>query len=194
MIHIFQAALGGESAIEAIDVNDDRSSIHNLFLNSNSGDRDTQADPSNGLTLEDKIQKAFELPRLEKRHHEYACWLVKNVLLRGYLLVTDGHLCFWANIPSDEGDVKKSGFLKKRAVGPLKNTHSYWFVLKEDALNIYADSKSLYYPVTRIALRDVTKIEISNKKDFGFAVSTSLHTSTILKMLTRLFWNKRQSS
>ncbi len=112
---------------------DDRSSIHNLFLNSNSGDRDTQADPSTGLTLEDKIQKAFELPRLEKRHHgkkkynpltrgslflifliiEYACWLVKNVLLRGYLLVTDGHLCFWANIPSDEVNDTLCGNLLK---------------------------------------------------------------------------------
>ena len=56
-----------------------------------------------------QIQSAFDLPKGEEYcggesnsfyNQEFACWLIKSVLLRGYIFITTNHLCFYALLDS----------------------------------------------------------------------------------------------
>jgi sterol 3beta-glucosyltransferase len=46
---------------------------------------------------------------------EYPCWLLRSVLLEGYLYLTQGRICFFSYLPSNEGTVVRSGTLSKKA-------------------------------------------------------------------------------
>lgn len=108
------------------------------------------------LTIEEKLQLVFELPELEAYQKELACWLVRSVLLKGYMYITTHHICFYAALPTVPGSVRKEGFLMRKPLKLRTSTFStYWFVLKTDGLYIYPDSKQLYYPKTTIYLRFV---------------------------------------
>eukprot|EP00842_Homolaphlyctis_polyrhiza_P000415 jgi/Hompol1/1374/HPOL_003608-RA len=55
------------------------------------------AEPSpETLSVAEKIQRAFELPQVETYRGEFPCWLVRSVLLRGWMYLTDKHMCFFA--------------------------------------------------------------------------------------------------
>lgn len=52
------------------------------------------------LSVEEKLQMVFDLPEKEKYYKEFACWLVRSVLLKGYMYVTEKHLCFYSALPT----------------------------------------------------------------------------------------------
>ena len=58
------------------------------------------ADDTREMSAEEKIQIVFGLSSREKYLKEYACWLVLSVLLKGYLYVTEKHLCFYSALPT----------------------------------------------------------------------------------------------
>jgi hypothetical protein len=43
------------------------------------------------LSAAEKLQIVFELPSVDKYYKEFACWLVRSVLLKGHLYVTERH-------------------------------------------------------------------------------------------------------
>ncbi len=51
------------------------------------------------LSAEEKLKIVFDLPEIEKYYKEFACWLVRSVLLKGYLYVTEKHMCFYSSLP-----------------------------------------------------------------------------------------------
>ena len=61
----------------------------------------------------EKIRKLFDLPSAEKivtgmklqtsvLMVEFPAWLVKNVMIQGYMLLTEQHICFFAPLPKTD--------------------------------------------------------------------------------------------
>ena len=50
-------------------------------------------------SAEEKLQTVFDLPEKEKYYKEFACWLVRSVLLKGHLYITEKHMCFYSSLP-----------------------------------------------------------------------------------------------
>ena len=49
-----------------------------------------------------KLQEVFGLKEVEEVLAEMPCWLLRSVLLQGYMYLTSHHLCFFAHMPSRE--------------------------------------------------------------------------------------------
>jgi hypothetical protein len=91
-------------------------------------------------TVAEKLQYAFELPQVEEFKDEFACWLCRSVLLRGFIFLTDQHICFWANISGESERIQKASFLKKRSGVIVNSYYTSWFVLEKGMICSYADS------------------------------------------------------
>ncbi|KAI8852788.1 hypothetical protein BC829DRAFT_383798 [Chytridium lagenaria] len=148
---------------------DERSSIHGVVVHRTSEEEEEEWGKEE-MSVEEKIRIAFELPGLRK----FACWFVRSVLLKGYMYITENHICFYATLPTrDLGVIQKSGFLGKRPrTGTGFQTVTYWFTLKNDVLYYYEDSTSVYFPTGGIHLKDATRVEESKKRQNGFKIVT----------------------
>ncbi|KAI9745934.1 MAG: Sterol 3-beta-glucosyltransferase [Claussenomyces sp. TS43310] len=123
--------------------------------------------------LAERLMEIFEFDKPEDVIEEYPCWLMKSVLLQGYMYITTKHICFYAYLPKKSNEVVKSGYLQKRG---LKNPkyNRYWFRLKGDVLSYYSDPSDLYFPSGNIDLRYGISASIMEKdkaKDY-FTVIT----------------------
>ncbi|TPX46531.1 undecaprenyldiphospho-muramoylpentapeptide beta-N-acetylglucosaminyltransferase [Synchytrium endobioticum] len=118
----------------------------------------------------DRIQIAFDLPQMEPYKGEFACYLARSVLLKGYMFVTSDHICFYATLPRETA-ISKAGYLSKRS----STTHTYtnyWFLLKDDVLTFYANSTNIYFPFGSIDMKKVLSVEASKKRKNGFKIQT----------------------
>ena len=87
---------------------------------------------------------------------EFPAWLVKNVMIQGYMLLTERHICFFAPLPKTDvfppvfhmikvqGTVIKTGYLDKKSRNTPRR-HRHWFVLKNDVLSYFDDPSVLLY-------------------------------------------------
>jgi sterol 3beta-glucosyltransferase len=113
--------------------------------------------------LATRLMEIFGFEKPEKVVAEYPCWLLKSVLLQGYLYITKQHLCFYAYLPKKSHTVAKTGFLAKRGRTNSKYKR-YWFSLKGDVLSYYSDPSSLYFPSGHIDLRYGIAAAVSAEK------------------------------
>lgn len=102
--------------------------------------------------LAKKLAEVFEIEGIEEVVAEMPCWLLRSILLQGYMYLTNTHLCFFAHLPSREDQVLKSGTLNKKAQR-TKRWNKHWFVLKDDVLSWYHTSTDLYFPHGVLDLR-----------------------------------------
>jgi PH domain len=149
------------------DENDEDSSVESFDEDANetkpkltiSADSSPSRESAEKLSIDKKLQLVFELPEVEKYLKELACWLVRSVLLKGYMYITEHHICFYSSLPNIPGPVRKEGFLQRRSLKrPRSVFYTYWFVLKTDGLYIYSDAKQLYYPKSTIYLKNVLSV------------------------------------
>ncbi|KAG8220047.1 glycosyltransferase family 1 protein [Butyriboletus roseoflavus] len=94
--------------------------------------------------LAEKLKEIFVLEAIDEVLAEMPCWLLRSVLLQGYMYLTNSHLCFFAHMPSREDQILKSGTLSKRATR-TKRWIKHWFVLKNDTLSWYQSSSNPYF-------------------------------------------------
>ncbi|EJU00971.1 UDP-Glycosyltransferase/glycogen phosphorylase [Dacryopinax primogenitus] len=99
-----------------------------------------------------KLRDVFGLSDIEEVLAEMPCWLLRSILLQGYMYLTNAHLCFFAHLPTDEDQVLKSGTLSKRG-GRTKRWNKYWFILKNDVLSWYQSSADPYFPHGNLDLK-----------------------------------------
>ncbi|KZT52776.1 glycosyltransferase family 1 protein [Calocera cornea HHB12733] len=102
--------------------------------------------------LAQKLRDVFGLEDIEEVLAEMPCWLLRSILLQGYMYLTNAHLCFFAHLPTDEDQVLKSGTLSKRG-SRTKRWNKYWFILKNDVLSWYQSSADPYFPHGNLDLR-----------------------------------------
>ncbi|KAJ4489644.1 glycosyltransferase family 1 protein [Lentinula edodes] len=120
--------------------------------------------------LAEKLRDIFELDGIEEVQAELPCWLLRSVLLQGYMYLTNSFLCFFAHMPSREDQILKSGSLNKKAQR-TKRWVRHWFVLKNDALSWYQSSSDPYFPHGIVDLRYAISCEPSGER--GFRVRTN---------------------
>ncbi|KAI9809619.1 MAG: hypothetical protein M1825_000051 [Sarcosagium campestre] len=143
----------------------------------NDGVEEGDAKPT-GLAA--RLMEIFEFEKPEDVISEYPCWLLKSVLLQGYMYITTNHICFYAYLPKKSNTVVKSGYLSKRGRQNPK-FNRYWFALKGDVLSYYVDQSNLYFPSGNIDLRYGISASIIESKEKGkgspnFSVTTHQRT------------------
>ncbi|KAG1783622.1 glycosyltransferase family 1 protein [Suillus placidus] len=114
--------------------------------------------------LAGKLKEIFELNAIDEVLAEMPCWLLRSVLLQGYMYLTNSHLCFFAHMPSREDQILKSGTLSKRA-NHTKRWTKHWFVLKNDALSWYQSSSDPYFLNGIVDLRYAISCDPSGEKE-----------------------------
>ncbi|KAF7367251.1 Sterol 3-beta-glucosyltransferase [Mycena sanguinolenta] len=117
------------------------------------------------VRLAEKLKQVFELDGIEEVWAEMPCWLLRSVLLQGYMYLTNSYLCFFAHMPTREDQVLKSGSLNKKA-NRTKRWIKHWFVLKNDALSWYQSSSDPYFPHGIVDLRYAISCDAVNDKEF----------------------------
>jgi sterol 3beta-glucosyltransferase len=117
--------------------------------------------PSSSLAI--RLMEIFEFDKPEEVIEEYPCWLMKSVLLQGYMYITTKHICFYAYLPKKSNVVAKSGYLAKRGHKNPKYNR-YWFRLKGDVLSYYNDPSDLYFPHGNIDLRYGISAHVADEK------------------------------
>ncbi|KAI0932598.1 hypothetical protein AcW2_001180 [Taiwanofungus camphoratus] len=113
--------------------------------------------------LAEKLRDVFDLTGIQEVIAEMPCWLLRSVLLQGYMYLTDSYLCFFAHMPSREDQVLKSGSLSKKAQR-TKRWIRHWFILKNDALSWYQSSSDPYFPHGIVDLRYAITCEPVNER------------------------------
>ncbi|KIK49556.1 glycosyltransferase family 1 protein [Suillus luteus UH-Slu-Lm8-n1] len=114
--------------------------------------------------LAEKLKEIFELNAIDEVLAEMPCWLLRSVLLQGYMYLTNSHLCFFAHMPSREDQILKSGTLSKKA-NRTKRWTKHWFVLKNDALSWYQSSSDPYFINGIVDLRYAISCDPSGEKE-----------------------------
>ncbi|KAJ6604204.1 glycosyltransferase family 1 protein [Mycena vulgaris] len=117
------------------------------------------------VRLAEKLKQVFDLEGIEEVWAEMPCWLLRSVLLQGYLYLTNSYLCFFAHMPTREDQVLKSGSLNKKAQR-TKRWIKHWFVLKNDALSWYQSSSDPYFPHGIVDLRYAISCDAVGDKEF----------------------------
>ncbi|KAJ7275436.1 glycosyltransferase family 1 protein [Mycena haematopus] len=117
------------------------------------------------VRLAEKLKQVFDLDGIEEVWAEMPCWLLRSVLLQGYMYLTNSYLCFFAHMPTREDQVLKSGSLNKKAQR-TKRWIKHWFVLKNDALSWYQSSSDPYFPHGIVDLRYAISCDAVNDKEF----------------------------
>ncbi|KAI5827594.1 glycosyltransferase family 1 protein [Schizophyllum commune Tattone D] len=115
--------------------------------------------------LASKLKEVFELEGIDEVVAEMPCWLLRSVLLQGYMYLTNSYLCFFAHMPSREDQVLKSGLLHKKSQR-TKRWIKHWFVLKNDALSWFNSSSDPYFPHGIVDLRYAISCEPVGEKEF----------------------------
>lgn len=113
-------------------------------------------------SLPQKLAAIFQFGSVEEVISEYPCWLLQSVLLRGYLYITQKHVCFYAYMPKKDSKVVKSGYLSKKGRSKYNRR---WFVLKGDVLTYYSNASDVYFPRRFIDLRQAISATITESKE-----------------------------
>ncbi|KAF8758997.1 the biosynthesis of sterol glucoside [Rhizoctonia solani] len=126
--------------------------------------------------LAEKLKEVFGIPEIKEVVAEMPCWLLRSVLLQGYMYLTNTHLCFFAHMPTREDQVLKSGTMSKKAQR-TKRWNKHWFVLKNDVLSWYQSSSDPYFPHGNIDLRYAISCDAHREK--GIRLRTNQKTITL---------------
>ncbi|KAG0069598.1 Sterol 3-beta-glucosyltransferase, partial [Linnemannia elongata] len=163
--------LGIHSEGEQEDFSDEEGGHHSAHLHPGSHKHHHHDSEKARSTVAEKLQSAFGYPELEDFLGEYSCWLARSVLLPGYMYLTTNHICFYANLPSQDV-IQKEGFFAKKS-RTTKQFTRYWFILKNDVLSYYGNQTDVYYPIKTIDLKHALTAEPSPHNDHSFYIFTN---------------------
>ncbi|KAK9702810.1 Sterol 3-beta-glucosyltransferase [Basidiobolus ranarum] len=112
-----------------------------------------------------KLKAEFNLLTDDTLVAEFSCSLISYILLKGYMYLTDQHICFFASTNRKKlSSTERSGFLHLKTRNN-RSFSTYWFVLREGALSYYANSTDIYYPLDVIDLKYVVTLKKNDKKN-----------------------------
>ncbi|KAL7926970.1 glycosyltransferase family 1 protein [Trichoderma austrokoningii] len=171
-----QAEMASRSSFD-IDIERDSSGPDRTDEGEEQREEEEEGESSHVTALARKLMEIFDFDEPERVIEEYPCWLLKSVLLQGYLYITSKHICFYAYLPKKTQSVTKSGYLSKSGKRNPKYSR-YWFRLKGDVLSYYQDSTNLYFPHGHIDLSFGISASITDRDKEGvhFSVVTSHRT------------------
>ncbi|KAI9139660.1 hypothetical protein BKA69DRAFT_1084373 [Paraphysoderma sedebokerense] len=124
------------------------------------------------------IAKTFDLvpEDVTRFFGEYPCYLIRNVLCKGYMYVTDRYVCFYSIIPrTNLESIEQTGFMAKKS-RRRKQFVTYWFVLKGSVLSWYSNPQDIYYPVSNIDLKTVSSVVSAGPTTFKVSTLSKTYT------------------
>ncbi|EJD04268.1 UDP-Glycosyltransferase/glycogen phosphorylase [Fomitiporia mediterranea MF3/22] len=139
--------------------------------------------------LAEKLKDVFGIAEINEVVAEIPCWLLRSILLQGYMYLTNSHLCFFAHLPSREDQVLKSGSLNKKTQR-TKRWVKHWFVLKNDVLSWYQSSSDPYFPHGVVDLRYAISCETMQEKSFRIRTNQKVITIMADSVPSRDEWVK----
>ncbi|WWC86113.1 uncharacterized protein L201_000984 [Kwoniella dendrophila CBS 6074] len=146
--------------------------------------------------LAERLMDVFGLEEKEEVLEEMKCWLLRSVMLKGYMYLTKRHICFFANMPDKENLVVKTGPLSKKASRTKLNT-KFWVVLKNDVLSWYESTSDPYFPKGNISLEycyscdaiDETKFKVRTaEKNYTFTADTEASRDEWIKAIQKVMF------
>lgn len=145
-------------------------------------------------TLPSVIAGIFGFTEPEEVIAEYPCWYLQNVLLQGYMYVTQKHICFYAYLQKRTNVVEKTGHIGKQGRHSYKY-RQYYFVLKGDTLSYYRDATDPYFPLGMVDLRfaisaDVTMENGQPTTDFTITTGDRVYLYRAESSTTAKAWVK----
>ncbi|EPZ34845.1 UDP-glucuronosyl/UDP-glucosyltransferase domain-containing protein [Rozella allomycis CSF55] len=129
-----------------------------LTQHANVGHSREQSVIEENADYEKKIKEIFELSENDHFISEYPCWLVRNVFVKGVLFLTRFSLCFYATLPSEQGQTLKAGWLMKKNRSAAIFT-SYWFILNNETMRYYESSNDIYSPLGSLDLKTISNVK-----------------------------------
>ncbi|KAI5284886.1 Sterol 3-beta-glucosyltransferase [Ascosphaera aggregata] len=124
-----------------------------------------------------RLKDTFGLSNPETIISENRAWFIREVLLQGYMYITEEHICFYAYLPSQPMGSGKTGYLSKLRHNYIRYTR-YWFSLRNDVLVYYSDPSDTYFPGGHIDLRHGVSANQKNgdSRSKDFSVTTKNRT------------------
>ncbi|EME42428.1 glycosyltransferase family 1 protein [Dothistroma septosporum NZE10] len=125
-------------------------------------------------TLPQVIANIFQFSEPEEVASEYPCWYLQNVLLQGYMYITQKHVCFYSYLQKRTNVTVKTGHLGKQGKHSYR-FRQYWFVLKGDIFSYYKSSAEPYSPLGVVDLRYAITADVTGGagKDYTeFTITT----------------------
>ncbi|KAF2213715.1 glycosyltransferase family 1 protein [Cercospora zeae-maydis SCOH1-5] len=124
----------------------------------------TSEDVGRKRSLPNVIADIFQFDGPEQVLSESPCWYLQNVLLQGYMYITQNHVCFYAYLQKKTATTVKTGHLGKLGKHSYRHRR-FWFVLKGSTFSYYKSSAEPYFPIDVVELRDAISAELAPVKD-----------------------------
>ncbi|KAL7418121.1 hypothetical protein BDY24DRAFT_374148 [Mrakia frigida] len=152
---------------------------------------ETEAGIKRRKELAEMLREVFKLEEVEEVVGELACWLLRSVLLQGYMYLTTGHVCFYAHMPAkSENKIIKSGPLSKKSNRKIGSSTKYWFILKNAVLSWYVSSADPYFPHGNVDLQYAIDCEAVDEKTIKLTTNRRSYTFTSDTAASREEWVK----
>ena len=115
---------------------------------------------SSKLSTPHVVAETFKLAEPEEVKSEFRCWYLQNVLLEGYMYITEKHVCFYAYLQRKTGTTVKTGHISKIGLHSYRYRR-YWFVLKGDTFSYYNSPAEPYAAQGFVDLRYAISVELA---------------------------------
>nr|XP_019014859.1 sterol 3-beta-glucosyltransferase [Kwoniella pini CBS 10737]OCF53640.1 sterol 3-beta-glucosyltransferase [Kwoniella pini CBS 10737] len=139
--------------------------------------------------LAERLMEVFGLDEKEEVLEEMRCWLLRSVMLKGYMYLTKRHICFFANMPDKDNLIVKTGPLSKKNSRTKLNT-KFWVILKNDVLSWYESTADPYFPKGNISLQYCTSCDATDELKFKVRTAEKNYTFTTDTEASRDEWIK----
>ncbi|TXT13065.1 hypothetical protein VHUM_01466 [Vanrija humicola] len=106
-----------------------------------------------------------------------SCWLLRSVMLKGYMFLTKSRICFFANMPHEGTVVLKSGPLYKKH-HRTKLSPKFWVMLRDNVLSWYDSPNDPYFPRGNVPLQYASSCESLDGTRFKLRTSERNYTFT----------------
>ncbi|WVQ85442.1 hypothetical protein IAT38_007607 [Cryptococcus sp. DSM 104549] len=127
--------------------------------------------------LAKRLMDVFGLEEREEVLEEMKCWLLRSIMLKGYMYLTRQHICFFAKMPNKENLLVKSGPLYKKAAHTKINT-KFWVTLKNDVLSWFESTADPYFPKGNISLQYCLTVDAVGETKFKVRTAERNYTFT----------------
>ncbi|KAI8068422.1 hypothetical protein BC940DRAFT_299044 [Gongronella butleri] len=170
------------NAIHPDDVDDDED---------DEDDENSRSDhPARVDDINHTVQRIFDFPSVERLIAEWPCYIVRSVIVPGFLYLTEQHICFYAPLPNNQNGYHKTGYLMMKASGKMGAKYRRcFFDLQHDALSWYENASDTYSPLGKMDLKYTLAVKRSKRRPFGFRIVT-MHKTYHLQADTEAAMNE----
>ncbi|KAF5210727.1 Sterol 3-beta-glucosyltransferase [Clavispora lusitaniae] len=148
--------------------------------------------------IANRLKKTFGLQDNDQFHGRFEAWLVRDVLLSGYIYLTSSSLCYYSLLPgalSEEKDTKDDRKVEEGALGfklghygdsyyNSVHKHLFWAVLTSSNLCLYTSSSEMFFPVKVVDLKTASYCEVLTEPVGTLGQKSEQHDTKLSRSLS----------